>query len=432
MGLKVLPPDVTERFKNFAMIQGGHKTSPQPSPYKGEGGGGIPSPYQGEGNLPATLSLARRAGGEVAEGAGFPPLTEGRTKVGSAGVEAHIRFGLNGIKNLGEHIAEVIYRERKNNGTYKNLEDFLRRIDDKDLNKKSLESLVKCGAMDSFGYDRGLLLANTENLLAFIKAVHVSSATTQNSLFSGTKIDLNQKVRLNPALDAAKTDKMNWEKELLGLYVTAHPYSPYEKIFHNIATSLNDLPHQPRGGWVVVGGVIASAKKKITRKGDAMMFVTIQYLSGSLELLVFPRTYEATKDVWVEGRIVCVMGKTSEEEGDDKLFVEKAYVLTEENAPMIAAQIGMSGSMRSVASQSDYVPSGTKKEEEPGVVITLAPDEVKKHADALKAILSAHTGDKPVYLAVRGKKIKTSYRVSPSDELTVEVDKLVGEGKVKY
>src|SRR3989338_946661 len=110
LGIKVLPPDINQSYKSFAMISA----------------------------------------------AGENP--------------AHIRFGLNGIKNLGEHIADVIYRERKENGQYKSLEDFLTRVDDKDLNKKSLESLVECGALDSLGYDRGALLANIEAILSFARA----------------------------------------------------------------------------------------------------------------------------------------------------------------------------------------------------------------------------------------------------------------------
>ena len=115
------------------------------------------------------------------------------------GKEAHIRFGLNGIKNLGEHIAEVIYRERKENGKYQSLENFLQRVKDRDLNKKSLESLIKCGALSCFDFDRGLLLSNIENLLSFTREHQEQSVSRQNSLFSGSAISLSSKVRLEAA-----------------------------------------------------------------------------------------------------------------------------------------------------------------------------------------------------------------------------------------
>ena len=239
MGVRVLPPDINESFKNFAMI----------------------SPEDGS--------------------------------------PAHIRFGLNGIKNLGEHIAEAIYRERKANGKYKDLQDLLTRVQDRDLNKKSLESLIKCGALDSFGHDRGYLAGNIENILAFVKQTNEKKSVNQNSLFSGTTIDMSSKIKLGPAPNASAEEKLLWEKELLGLYVTSHPFSVYQEIMKNVLTPLKDLSSQTRNQWVVVGGMIDSTKKKITRSGKAMMFAKLLDTTSSLELLVFPKTYETTADFLV-------------------------------------------------------------------------------------------------------------------------------------
>ena len=368
MDIKVLPPDVNESFKNFAMV----------------------TPVDG-------------------------------------GV-AHIRFGLNGIKNLGEHIAEVIYRERKSNGRYKNLEDFLSRVNDKDLNKKSLESLIKCGALDDFGFDRGLLLANIENLLNYLRRqTQEKSASAQNSLFFGTKIDLTSKVRLDPAPIAVQSDKLIWEKELLGLYVTAHPFAYFEKIMAKSLVPIRELSGQTRNKWVVVGGVVDSTKKKITRSGQPMMFVNIQDTSGRLELLVFPRTYETTKNVWVEGKIVCVVGKTSEEEGDDKLFVEKAYELTQENAAQLATQLAVNLGDTSIR---QFAPKEAAPIE--GLEIHLSPVEVKEKADQIKSSLKKYLGTKKVFIIVNGRKIQTSYLVTISHELTKELEEVVGPGKLKF
>lgn len=363
MGIKVLPPDINESFKNFAMI------TPE------DGG------------------------------------------------PAHIRFGLSAVKNVGEHIAEVIYRERKNNGKYKNLEDLLQRIQDKDLNKKSLESLIKCGAMDSLAVDRGVLLANIENILDFIKQVHEQNQAQQDSLFANTAIDLDSKVRINQALVASEVDKLNWEKELLGLYVTSHPFDYFQTVMQDTLTPLKDLDGQSRNSWVVVGGVINSAKKKITRHGQPMMFVTIQDTTGNLELLVFPRTYENTKEVWIEGQIVCVVGKTSEDQGDNKLFVEKVFVLNKDNAADLARQlnIGKSASATLAASRPKTV-----KE----FAIIVNKQEIMRKGEDIKTILRQHQGDELVYLIVDGKKIKTSFRVKPFDGLVKDLEKLLGEGKV--
>ena len=368
MGLKVLPPDINESFKNFAMI----------------------SPEDGK--------------------------------------EAHIRFGLNGIKNLGEHIAEVIYRERKENGKYQSLENFLQRVKDRDLNKKSLESLIKCGALSCFDFDRGLLLSNIENLLSFTREHQEQSVSRQNSLFSGSTISLSSKVRLEAAPLAIEADKLIWEKELLGVYVTAHPFTKYQQIMGSVLTPLSHLSALGRKQWVVVGGVIDSTKKKITRSGKPMMFTTIQDTSGSLELLVFPRTYETTKDAWVDGQMVCVVGRTSEQEGDDKLFVERAYVLNEANAAALTKQLAINSGEHSLR---QYAPQ-LAEENNLGVEITVLASELKVQADAIKDILRKYPGETLVYLLVDGKKIKTSFKVEAKLELKDSLVKITGTETVKF
>ncbi len=358
MNVHVLPPDINESFKNFAMI-----TDP-------------------------------------------------------ASGESHIRFGLNGIKNLGENIAEAIYRERKAHGPYADLRDFLTRVKDKDLNKKSVESLAKCGALDGFGIDRGVLLGNIENILSFVKQTREQNATTQHSLFSGTSIDMSSKLKLEDKPAATEAEKLTWEKELLGLYVTSHPFKKYQDAMGSTLTPLKDLSGQARNQWVVVGGVLDSTKKKITRSGKAMMFAKLLDTTGNLELLVFPKTYETTKDIWVEGRPVCVIGKTSEEEGDDKLFVEKAYVLTPENVGTLARQLSAGKSYTQKPVESAPVPDNY-------FVIRATADQVKSQGEALKNILRKYPGDAPVLLSVGDKNIKTAFLVAVSEDFKAEISALI-------
>jgi DNA polymerase-3 subunit alpha len=355
MGVRVSPPDINESFKNFAMI----------------------------------------------------PAKDGEP--------AYIRFGLNGIKNLGENIAEAIYHERKENGNYKNLQDFLTRIKDKDLNKRSVDSLAKCGALDGFGHDRGLLVGNIENILAFVKQIRESNAVSQNSLFTGTAIDMSSKLKLVEKPDATEAEKLSWEKELLGLYITSHPFRYYQEVMKNVLTPLKDLSGQRRNEWVVVGGMLDSTKKKITRSGKAMMFAKLLDTTGNLELLVFPKTYETTASIWVEGRAVCVIGKTSEEEGDDKLFVEKAYILTPENAATLAKQMSMGKSYESKPASAE-----TARVQSFEIVVT--QDQIKSKGDVIKSVLSKFPGDAPVVLRVGDKTIKTSFAVDECVELKKELE----------
>lgn len=374
MGIKVLSPDVNASFKNFAMIQGEN------------------------------------------------------------GEKDHIRFGLCGIKNLGEHIADVIYRERKDNGRYKDLQDFLSRVHDRNLNKKSLEALAKCGALDTFGHDRNVLLENIDQILGFVRQIDEQANTKQHSLFSGTAMAGAGKLKLNDAPLATEAQKLGWEKELLGLYVSAHPFSGYQSILASAITPIKDLSLEERKKWIVIGGVIDSAKKKITRSGKAMMFVTVQDTSGSMELLVFPKTYEVTKEVWVEGKMVVVIGKTSEEEGDDKLFVEKAYEITKDNVHDLASQLAMGKASSTTRSRNHYpteelVKPSTKlplviTETSDGVEITLSPEDMQTKAQKLKELLQKYPGDKTVFLKVGEKKIKTSFLVDNSESLQLDLAKL--------
>lgn len=371
MGVKVKPPDINESFKNFAMV-------------------GLTD----EDNI-------------------------------------HIRFGMQGIKNMGEHIADVIYKERKENGKFKNLEDLLSRVQDRDLNKKSLDALIKCGALDSFGYDRGLLLFNLENLIYFSKDLQEKAITKQDSLFSGTDIDFDKKVRLDVADDATEHEKMRWEKELLGVYVTAHPFAEFENMMQGTFIPLSEFDKQESNSWVIVGGIIESMKKKITKKGKLMLFATIQDTTDSLDLLVFPKTYEKTKDVWEQGRIVCVVGKTSEEEGDDKLFVEKVYHLTKENAANLSSQLSLNSnntSKKFVAPKSDMENS---LENINLMQINIDAEQIKIKSDDIKNILKLYSGDMPVYLSVDNKMIKTSFLVNQSESLINDLEALLGESCVE-
>ncbi len=403
MGVKVLPPDINESSKNFAMVY------PASPPFQGGARGGLPSSVTSAPRSTATspnLSLERR---------------------GNKTTEPHIRFGLNGIKNLGEHIAEVIYRERELRGKYQDLEDFLSRVKDKDLNKKSLESLIKCGALDSLGQDRNLLLANSENLLAFVRQAGESSTSHQNSLFSGTPIELSGKVRLEDAPAATADDKLRWEKELLGLYVTAHPFAGFQNILKSVLTPIKDLGGEPRDTWVVVGGVIDSVKRKITRSGKPMLFVTVQDVTSSLDLLVFPRVYETTKEIWTEGQAVCVLGKTGKTEGDDKLFVEKSYPLNKENAAALAEQLSVSSTLRQHADLSAEalakasLPRGIPVVENSLTINLASVSEMKERAEEIKTVLRKYPGEKILYINAGGRKIKTSYQVDGSADLITEL-----------
>jgi DNA polymerase-3 subunit alpha len=240
-----------------------------------------------------------------------------------------IRFGLNAIKNVGSNVVAAIVKERKENGPFHNIADVIERVQDKDLNKKSLESLIKCGAMDLLG-ERGQLLANMEVLLNYAREIQRPKTNGQVSLFAASASNnknLLPPLKMQPAPPASKKERLDWEKELLGLYVSEHPAKEYEKVINKMAILPSKLSAQLVGKNVRVGGVLSHIHKIITKTGKPMLFVGLEDQKAKLEVLVFPRTLERTPTMWQEGKIIVVSGRLDDKEGNYKLLCEEVQEL---------------------------------------------------------------------------------------------------------
>jgi DNA polymerase III subunit alpha len=238
-----------------------------------------------------------------------------------------IRFGLKAVKNVGEHIVEMIIEERKANGPYKDIFDFLSRVTDRDLNKKSLESLIKCGAFDNFN-NRGYFLSNLEKLLEFNKQISKDIDSKQVSLFADKPSLVNYSLpHLNKADEIPEMTKINWEKELLGLYISNHPLLMFKKELENFTLNINTLNIKENQDLLIIAGVITTIKKIITRSNQSMIFAKIEDASASIELLVFPKLLSEEPEIWQEGNIVMVAGNLSEKDSDLKLLVNQAGLI---------------------------------------------------------------------------------------------------------
>ncbi len=235
-----------------------------------------------------------------------------------------IRFGLTTIKNFGEGIGAVITAERKAKGAFKNLEDFLSRIHDRNLNKKSLEALIKSGAMDRFG-ERGSMLANMDTLLEYNK--ESSGNKTQDSLFASSSTGFSA-LHLYPAEPASMKDKLMWEKELLGLYVSGHPLDQFKEKLAVQKTTIKKVRESGKENEiVVVGGLIEEARPVMTKKGEKMLFIKLTDLSDSIELVVFPRTLLEFPTTFLPDQCIAVKAKLSLRNGEKSLIAEKAKKL---------------------------------------------------------------------------------------------------------
>lgn len=240
---------------------------------------------------------------------------------------AGIRFGLLAIKNIGANIVRAIIEERGRGGQFEDLKNFLSRIQHRDLNKKSLESLVKSGALDSFGIERTQMLENMEELLKFNQAIKRAFATNQTSLFGGSSSSPSlTSLKLKPVKPAPKNVKLDWEKELLGLYLTDHPFTTYSRMLGSSVKTIKDVEKIPRGkdgtrgASVKTAGIISNVQKTITKKGDLMLFVTLEDLTGQIELLVFSRTLAKNAKAWEKNKAVIADATILWRNGDPKLI----------------------------------------------------------------------------------------------------------------
>jgi len=253
-----------------------------------------------------------------------------------------IRFGLSAIKNVGYNIVEQIIEERKANGHYQSIQDFISRVNGKVLNKKSLESLIKAGVFDRLE-ERNRILLNLDKLMQWSKDDKRARESGQKGLFMGSG-SLNNHISLS-AVDAAdEYDKLNWEKELLGLYVSGHPLEKYKELLENLTMPIRKIntdlgqmrvrsnPFERyiiQGELVTIGGIISNIKKIITKKGQPMMFVKVQDLTDRIEVVVFPSLIEKNPDIFKENKIVSVTGRTDVKDGSPKVIANEVEEILE-------------------------------------------------------------------------------------------------------
>ena len=231
-----------------------------------------------------------------------------------------IRFGLLAIKNVGTNIIDAIVEERKKSGPFKSIGDFIYRIHSKDLNKKSMEALIKSGAFDEFS-ERNKLLQNLEKLLEIARENQKSKTNGQIGLFETAKIS-NNDIKLSDAKPADLLEKLTWEKELLGLYVSSHPLNGFKKLFETKTTAISKIDAGFVNKKIILGGLISSVKKIITKTGKPMIFMKLEDLTGKTEVVVFPFLLEKNPSALLENKIVFVAGRVDDRGGEIKIVAD--------------------------------------------------------------------------------------------------------------
>ena len=232
-----------------------------------------------------------------------------------------IRFGIGAVKNVGQAAVELILKERDQNGKFKDLNDFARRADLRAVGKRALECLIKVGAMDSFG-NRAALLASLDRVVA-ISSNHFRAAEAgQMSLF-GAATGVTESITLPEVNNVDKREMLNWERELIGLYISDHPLTPYQKTFAQIVSyfsgQLAEAQHEEK---VRVAGLVTNVRPYMTKTNKPMRFVTLEDIQGNMELVLFPRTWEKNREQLTIGQIIIVEGKVDTNSAPPKILVD--------------------------------------------------------------------------------------------------------------
>ncbi|RJR13115.1 DNA polymerase III subunit alpha [Candidatus Parcubacteria bacterium] len=240
--------------------------------------------------------------------------------------DKHIRFGLYSIKNFGTTVADSIITAREK-GPFTDIADFVARIPDKNLNKKSLDALIRSGALDELG-ERGELLANLDALLNYHRE-HLKAPTDQGSLFAAAALSSQPtKLKLEKSEEVSVEKKLAWEKELLGLYISGHPLDKHkDKLSRQRMDIKMGKESFPRGAETVIAGFVETVRAILTKNGEKMLFARIADYSDSCEVVAFPRIVKENENLFSPGTCIMVKGKFSDRNGDVSFIAERAKAL---------------------------------------------------------------------------------------------------------
>ncbi len=302
-----------------------------------------------------------------------------------------IRFGLNAIKNVGRGAVEEIIRARTESGKFISLEDFFTHVNSRITNRKAVESLIKAGAFDSLA-SRLQVLSNLDLIMAFASKVQKEANSGQTDLF-GNSTDLHVKASLKLG-EQTETytlkEQLQWERELLGLYLSQHPLEAYKTLLEETTVPLNTLKPAHHGKAVTVGGNISDVREIMTKNGQRMAFVALSDSFGDIEIIVFPSIYQQTIGIWSKDNVVTIKGKVSAQDKDGeitsdiKVLVDDAREITHEQAAAYQAR-----------GKKVKTPKVTKK------VVSAKAVSVESKADAKMYVRIIDTGQKDHLLTLK-------------------------------
>jgi DNA polymerase-3 subunit alpha len=333
-------------------------------------------------------------------------------------VSGNIRFGLDAVKNVGAQAVNAILHARREGGPFQSIWDFCRRVDCRAVNKKAIEALVKSGALDSTGATRAGMLHVLPQAQAAGQTTQLDAQLGQGSFFDhGAAEEARQPELPVPALPDEPEALRAMEKETLGLFLSSHPLKELRASMRAaVDCSLADLAGRPDGDVVKVGGVIAECKRIRTKKGDPMMFATLDDLEGQVELLIFNSAYAESADRIDVDRVVLVHGRVDHKEaGETKLVAQRVEPFepgTEELARAAAGAPAAAAAGR--------------------LTLHVSPGVSESFLDDLKEVVRNFPGEQELTLAVGPRRLVLGpdYRVSADSACCAELGALQGAARV--
>ena len=314
-----------------------------------------------------------------------------------------VRFGLLAVKNLGRGIIRDIITERKMNGKYKGFTDFCKRAYGRELNKRTLESLIKCGALDSFSANRRQMLSGYEAILSSIDAEKKANVSGQMSLFGGFEEEFEEEDNLPRVAEYSLRELLNMEKETTGLYLSGHPMNEYSGIIEKIGASkvleIKQINTEDGDKRIRLCGIVLSKKMKTTKSNDVMAFVTLEDTTGSLEALVFPRVLQEYGGIINVNEAVVVEARVSSREDEETKLVAERF-LTVEEAQIIPFMQTYSYQRKTPAQQrteAEPAPEVSQKTSSSGLFIRVPSENSAEYKKAMD-FLAVFEGLTPLYI----------------------------------
>ena len=385
-----------------------------------------------------------------------PDINEGYTGF-SVSADHRIRYGLSSIKGVGQNIVDRIVREREQNGPFRSMTDFCRRMQGADLNKKVLENLIKAGAFDSLGGSRKDYLETCNVILGAASLWYKNQLSGQMDLFGLDLGDDTPNQDLDDQLPGTgeypEAERLAMEKEVLGIYLSGHPLREYEEVWrktvNRTAEEFRWQEDEERcevtdGETAIIGGVIMRLQTKITKNSKMMAFATLEDLYGSVEVLVFPNVYEQARQFLTADAKIFVQGRVSVGDEEDAKLIAQSIVPFGQESALYRGERQVyrrmyEGHAKTAPSVQKREAAGTEGAQDHTRVLWLrlgGQEDWQKKQQTLLHLLSQYPGPYDLYLYLEAEKQRLKapacYRISKSTALVHQLEELLGAGSVVW